>query len=265
MPVSLWCSPYFRRMFFVLSKLFYFLLKPANWLLMLLAAWLLIKKSNIRKRIVTMAIVLIVIFTNPWLYQTCMVCWQPEAKPQVHDRPYQVAILLTGITMGNSRQERFFGSSTSDRFIQAAKLYHSGVVKYILVNGGNGALGSTRKPEAFFLKEELIAQGIPASAILLENKSRNTFESARNAKPILDSLQASSNCLLVTSALHMRRSLAVYHKAGIHPQPHTANFEVLENKLRINAFIPDVSLLNTWQHLLKELAGLVAYRLTGKA
>jgi uncharacterized SAM-binding protein YcdF (DUF218 family) len=115
------------------------------------------------------------------------------------------------------------------------------------------------------LKTELVAQGIPAQHILMEDKSRNTFESATNAKAILDALNATDNCILVTSALHMRRSMAVFQKAGIRPEPHAANFEVLENRITIGSFIPDITLLNTWQHLLKEMVGMLVYKMTGKA
>lgn len=252
-------------MFFYLSKVFFFFLNPVNWLLIMAAAWLLVKNKVLKKRILIAAIIFTVIFTNGALYGSLLMWWQPEVKLQRHTKKYDTAIMLTGISMGNSRKERFFGSGVNDRFIQAARLYHTGTVKHILISGGNGSLGKDELLEADFLYEEFQAMGIPKAALVMEKRSRNTYESAVAAKPILDSLHASQSCLVVTSAMHMRRSLAAFKKAGIQADPHVANFEVLESKISLWSFLPDFSLLGTWKYLLKEMAGMAVYKMSGKA
>ena len=252
-------------MFFYASKVIYFFLSPINWLLLLGAAWLLFRHSTARKRIQIAALTILIVFTNGALYGSLLMWWQPEVKLQRHDKKYTTAIMLTGISMGNSKKERFFGGGVNDRFIQAARLYHTGTVKNILISGGNGSLKSSELLEADFLYQEFLAMGVPARHLLLEKQSRNTYESAVAARPLLDSLGATSSCVLVTSALHMRRSMAVFEKAGIRPAPHVANFEVLESKLSIWSFVPNLNLLNAWPFLLKEMVGLAAYRITGKA
>jgi uncharacterized SAM-binding protein YcdF (DUF218 family) len=252
-------------MFFYLSKIFFFFLNPVNWLLIMAASWWLVKNKVVKKRILIAAIIFTVIFTNGALYGSLLMWWQPEAKPQRHSKKYDTAIMLTGISMGNSKKERFFGGGVNDRFIQAARLYHTGTVKHILINGGNGSLGKDEMLEADFLYEEFQAMGIPRSALLLEKQSRNTYESAVAARPILDSLHATNSCLVVTSAMHMRRALASFHKAGINADPHVANFEVLESRISVWSFLPDFSLLGTWKYLLKEMAGMAVYKMTGKA
>jgi uncharacterized SAM-binding protein YcdF (DUF218 family) len=252
-------------MFFYASKVVYFFLSPINWLLLLGVAWLLFRNRTARKRIQVAALILLILFTNGALYGSLLMWWQPEVKPQRHDRTYNTAIMLTGITMGNSKKERFFGGGVNDRFIQAARLYHTGTVKTILISGGNGSLKSSELLEADFLYQEFLAMGVPARHLVVEKQSRNSYESAVAARPILDSLGATQSCVLVTSALHMRRAMAAFEKAGIRPAPHVANFEVLESKLSIWSFIPNPRLLDAWPYLLKEMVGLAAYRITGKA
>ena len=252
-------------MFFILSKLFYLLLQPVHWLLLLALAWWLVKNKVYKKRILITGIVLAVIFTNGALYGSLLMWWQPTVQLQRHTKKYDTAIMLTGITMGNQKKERYFGGGVNDRFIQAARLYHTGAAKRILISGGNGSLGTDELLEADFLYGEFRSMGIPAEALLIEKQSRNTWESAVAARPILDSLGAANNCILVTSAMHMRRAMATFHKAGIHPVEHVANFEVLQHQLSIWSFVPNLELLKAWPYLLKEMAGLWVYKMTGKA
>src|SRR3546814_10230096 len=67
--------------------------------------------------------------------------------------------------------------------------------------------------------------GVPDSVILVENKTRNTHESAAKVKNMLQDLgYTSHDCLLITSAFHMRRSLACYRKVGLTLDPFTTDF-----------------------------------------
>lgn len=252
-------------MFFLFSKLLFFLLHPLNWVLVLLLIRFWVKQPRAKKRLLIGAIALLILSTNGAFYGSLAAWWQPEVKPQRHQEKYDTSILLTGISAGNSKKERYFTGAVSDRFIQAARLYHTGTVKRILISGGNGLLSKVEYLDADFLKEELMAQGIPDSAILTEKRSRNSYESAIYAKPILDSLHATSSCVLVTSAMHMQRAIACFRKAGIEPIPHVANYEILEHRIGIGSFIPDLTLPGQWQSLLKEMVGLAVYKATGKA
>jgi uncharacterized SAM-binding protein YcdF (DUF218 family) len=57
----------------------------------------------------------------------------------------------------------------------------------------------------------LEALGVPAEAISVETKSRNTYEHARNVGPLLKEREF-RQVLLVTSALHMPRALGVFRR-----------------------------------------------------
>jgi uncharacterized SAM-binding protein YcdF (DUF218 family) len=100
----------------------------------------------------------------------------------------------------------------------------------------------------------------------VENQSRNTHENAVESKRILDSVSITGPVILVTSALHMRRSMACFARQGVAVVPFVANFEVIENHPSFGALlIPDLTTLRNWQYFLKEMLGLVAYTATGKA
>lgn len=252
-------------MFFILSKLLYFLLIPFNWIIILLISIYCIKSHKLKRRLTLITVFITLIFTNPWLYKTATKYWQADFIELSKVKQYELGILLTGMVQFDTRDQGFFGSP-ADRFIQTATLYHTGKIKKILVTGGSGSLLHTYKPEAVFLKEMLVNNEIPEQDIIVEPDSRNTYENALFSKRIVDSLQINTPSLLITSALHMRRSEAVFRKAGIQFDSYPADFRVIDDFFSVdNTLLPDAKLLKDWSQLIKEVIGLWVYQLTGKA
>lgn len=238
---------------------------PLNWLLILaLAIFFYRKKARQKKGLVIAATILFFIFTNPALFRATTLAWQTSPDKKVHEGKYSAGILLTGMTMADKHHRQYFGG-TSDRFLQTARLYHTGVIQHILISGGSGSLDQDQPREADFLRRELIALNVPDSLIMVENQSRNTYESAVAARPLLAAKGWQPPYLLVTSAIHQPRSLAVFRKVGITVEPHPANYDVIESRMRLGDFKPSLMVLHQWQFLLKEMVGMLVYKMTGKA
>lgn len=90
----------------------------------------------------------------------------------------------------------------------AAELYHSGRVGKLLMCGG----AAEGIPEALQMKEKAVSLGVPEVDILTECASLNTVENILCSMPILQRsfwLNRIDRLLLVTTAFHMRRSLAI--------------------------------------------------------
>lgn len=251
-------------MFFILSKVLYFLLVPANWLLACAVAYFLFKSPKVKRGLLIAGVAIFLLFSNSFLYSACTLAWQPKPAPTSYKQTFSTGIVLCGMTMADKYHRRFFGG-VSDRFIQAARLYHTGVIKKIFISGGSGSLNPEGPKEATFLRAEFIAQGIPDSAILVEEFSRNTYESAVAAKRILDSTHLQPPYILVTSSVHMPRSVKCFQKAGIEVVRHPASYEVIEGNYGLADYIvPNLGTLSQWKYLLKEMVGMAAYKLTGK-
>jgi uncharacterized SAM-binding protein YcdF (DUF218 family) len=111
----------------------------------------------------------------------------------------------------------------------------------------------------------MVMAGIPEQDILLENKTRNTYESAVAVKEVMDSLQyAAEDCLLITSAFHMRRSMACYYKAGLKVEPFTTDFYAQQEEFLLTSlFVPTIQSFVIWEKLLKEWTGFAAYKVAG--
>ena len=113
---------------------------------------------------------------------------------------------------------------------------------------------------------------VPANAIWLEDKSQNTYENALFSAQILKS-RGITRVILVTSAQHMPRSVALFEKQGIQVIPAPADFTITvdswqqlsENNLagQIIDLLPNTSNLGLTSNALKEYLGWLAYRLRG--
>lgn len=252
-------------MFFILSKVLFFLLVPFWWI-MILFIWRFFSKSVIvKKRLLVVIITIAIVFTNPFIYRSLVMQWQTEPATLSPGKTYEAGILLGGLA-GYDKNERGYFGNNADRFIQTANLYHQGMIRRIIVSGGTGKLSQDEPAESIFLRKELLANGIPDSAIIIESRSKNTYENAVFSKEITDSLHLSPPFILITSAIHMKRSASVFKKAGFDCIPFPCDYKVVPLKFEIDdTLIPKIGLLTDWSYFIKEIVGLYVYKLTGKA
>ncbi len=252
-------------MFFILSKVLLFLLVPFWWIVFLGIWRIATNSATTKKRLGYIMVFLFLVLTNPFLFRQVNLTWQPVPVILEKKVPYEVGILLGGMSGYDMNEVGYFGNN-ADRFIQTCNLYHQGIIKKILVSGGIGLIYKNSPPETKYLHQQLLANGIPDSAILLDSQSRNTYENAVYSKIICDSLKIQSPVVLITSAFHMKRSEAVFKKAGFSFVPFPCDYKVIPKKFSIGEyFIPRIELLEDWSYLIKEMVGLVVYKITGKA
>ena len=101
--------------------------------------------------------------------------------------------------------------------------------------------------------------GVPASAILLEDKSRNTREDAQFTKELLAE-HGFSKILLVTSAMHMPRALALFQAQGITVIPAVTDFDAIPPRSEWQRWLPDIEALDRSSRALKEYLGMALHR-----
>lgn len=252
-------------MFFILSKILFFLLMPFWWIMLLLVWIFLTKKPTTRKKLWAAIVTILVLFTNPFLYRSFVAAWQPDPVELPAGKTYEAGILLGGMSGYDKNDKGFFGDA-ADRFIEAANLYHRGIIKKIIITGGTGELLQQGPPESYFLRQQLLYNGVNDSAIVIESKSRNTYENGIFTKKITDSLKLPPPFVLITSAIHMRRSAGVFKKAGFDFVIFPADYKVYSSRFSLdNTIIPNPKLLSEWSFFIKEMVGLCVYKLTGKA
>ena len=103
------------------------------------------------------------------------------------------------------------------------------------------------------------------SAVVLETRAQNTYENGKFTKEILDSLGLSPAVILVTSALHMPRSAAIFRKCGcaVYPAPTDYLADAPYRWDAIN-FVPNSDALNNSTNALHEIYGIIAYKMLGR-
>lgn len=103
-----------------------------------------------------------------------------------------------------------------ERLRHAETLFKSGQVAKIVVTGGRSPEDDLTEAQAS--KNWLVAAGVPAGDVLLENQSRTTIENLAFAKPVLKA-RGIGSVLVVSDPLHMRRAMMIAERVGIPARP----------------------------------------------
>jgi uncharacterized SAM-binding protein YcdF (DUF218 family) len=219
-------------MFFFLSKTISYLAMPYTIVFVIFTTGLLVKNPKWKKRCLWSAFGLLLFFSNDFIVNEVMKAWELDAKAFADVRHYKVAIVLTGATQGyREPDDRVYFTRGADRVTHTVQLFKLGKIDRILISGGIGALQPSEKetPEANKFRDAMVLMGIPDSVITLENQTRNTAESSLVVTKMLrDAGYNATDCLLVTSAFHMRRSIACYRKAGMDVDTFSTDFFGIE-------------------------------------
>ena len=180
------------------------------------------------------------------------------AEMQEDGKKTAVVVLASGITRKNDddRKESEIGEATLKRLVGGFKVYKETGFP-ICVSGGiePGAQGDTL---AGVMSKELIAFGVPKSKIIEEGDSRTTWENAVYSMKLLKS-QGFERVLLVTDAVHMKRSVEVFQNRGLEVVPYPSGY--LYGVPGLTDWLPNSGSLNKNLRALHEWAGLVYYRI----
>ncbi len=261
---------YFRtcNMFFYLSKIVGFLFSPLLWTFLLLVYSFITKIDSRARKLRRAAIIFLYVCSNPFLVDECFRQWEPVTPDyDLMSTKYEGAIVLGGIGEVDMRLQKLNFGWSGDRLFQTLALYHTGRIKRIVFTGGSGSIEFPEKREGIYVKKYLRSIHVPDSAMVIESESKNTYENAVFTKKLLDSLQLKGNFLLVTSAYHMPRAMAVFKKAGyINLTPYITNrMSGIRRYSPLHLFVPNPGALFSLELLIHEWIGYVTYKLKGYA
>jgi uncharacterized SAM-binding protein YcdF (DUF218 family) len=224
-----------------------------------------IKVARVKKIMLWTSIILSVIFSNSWIAGRFVALWEVPGVSTQKIAIYDYGIVLSGMFEYNKDFDRLSARRGSDRLWQAIQLYNLGKIKKILLSGGSGYIFENGLHESTQLKKMLIAQNIPANDILVEEKSRNTHENAKETALYIKSNKLNKKTfLLITSAIHMRRAQACFLKEGVHCSSFTTDhYNVNAESFSPTSLIPSADAFIIWQKIVKEWVGSLMYRISG--
>lgn len=177
--------------------------------------------------------------------------------------PNAQAIVVLGGSTANNRLNWFepYNSDTAtSRVDTAAILYKAHRAPLIIVSG---AALDGKVSEAQLMANTLKQQDIPSDAVVLESRSYTTYENALYTAKELKQLHI-DHILLVTSALHMPRAMAVFKKQGITAiaAPSIPQI-VVPSEQGFSFWQPNMRALEASRSIIKEYVGLLMYWVRG--
>jgi uncharacterized SAM-binding protein YcdF (DUF218 family) len=154
-------------------------------------------------------------------------------------------------------------NDSGDRLIALADLARRYPEAKILMAGGSGDLFDEGVGESYLVRLHAATLGIDPSRLLVESRSRTTYENALYARELLKPADGEV-WLLVTSAWHMPRAVGVFRRLGFPVTPYPVDFRSTGRRFGWRGFREVARGLRMTDVMAKECVGLLAYRLTGR-
>lgn len=241
-------------MIFILSKVLLFLIKPIVWVFALLIFAAITKKIRLKKRLLLAAIIVFYVFANGYLVGKINYAYEAGYPKMQH---YEVGIVLGGFSGLNKENHQIAFNWASDRLFQAMALYKKQQIDKILISSGNAHIFDKQVKEADLAAQYLKLIGIPDSAVLIENQSRNTVENAAYSLALIKKYMPKAKILVITSAWHIPRAKLIFSKYGHLPIDFYPTNSSGDTNLDFeNLLIPNAGALSSWELLFKEWIGL---------
>ena len=256
-------------MFFILSKVLGFFALPSNLLItigLVGIALLLTRSRRLASWLVVTSLVLLVLFGLSPLGNALMLPLEERFPPwdASHGAPDGV-IVLGGVIAEDVSAARgaVALNESAERVTVAAELARRYPKLRIIFSGGTNALLFDKGAEAGFAVRQLEALGVPHERITAEEQSRNTVENAVFSRLIANP-RPGQRWLLLTSAFHMPRAIAVFRAAGFPVEAYPVDWRTTGPMDLVRPY-PSVSEgLRRTDVAVREWIGLLLYRLTGK-
>jgi uncharacterized SAM-binding protein YcdF (DUF218 family) len=183
-------------------------LPPANVLLLLMIGFLLIRSCrNLGRLFIATGFLLLYGLSISPVSSALMAPLEKSFRPvNVNSAKADVIVVLGGGTRDRSwlGLEPEPGEKSLQRVVAAVKL-HRALHIPVLISGGAGDPDQSQLSDADSMARAALGLGVLEQDIVIENKSRNTLESARAVRGLLKR----NRIILVTSVFHMKRSVAL--------------------------------------------------------
>ena len=252
---------------FLLSKLLGLAAEPVFWILLLLliAVVLLPRRPQAARRWVLAAVAMLLL--GGWAPLPDALLRHLERQyPEPPAMPIQQYAGV--VVLGGALESGYVGEGSEEPQVNGAAERMTTVLPLlrqvpdlaVVFTGGQGEYFGTGPSEAERARRFFVQLGLDPQRIRLEDKSRNTYENAVFTAR-LSGIDARKPWILITSASHMPRALAVFRKQGWNVIPYSVDF-------RAGLATPwtsySLGISDKWFIALKEYIGILAYQLSGR-
>ncbi|MBL6697474.1 MAG: YdcF family protein [Proteobacteria bacterium] len=248
----------------LLSKITSLLLYPLSFSLFLLLLAFLLRLRGARARSASLTLI-----GALWLY-VCSTEFGASALSRPLESAYpafaneELPAAQAIVILGGATAESRYGlggdlNHAADRLWRGAALYYAEKAPLIVLTGGTLTGG---RPEALLMAQKLREIGIPDTAMLREAESRTTRENAQFTRTLLQA-RGISHILLVTSATHMRRSIALFSAQGFSVTAVATDHQIPLTAGPVPGWLPTADRLARSSRAIHEWAGYQVYSWLG--
>ncbi|MBT3535967.1 MAG: YdcF family protein [Rhodospirillaceae bacterium] len=259
-------------MFYSIAKMFWGLATPLNLTLILLCLATIMLWSRWRRQgawlasLVTIVLLLIAVLPlGSWVLAPLRNQFAPY---DVDAGPAHGIVLLSGavVNLGLSQKMgHVVPGRAASRMVEFMRLARAFPRARLLICGGNvdRSGGKSSRAEAVLIADYLVSRGIVADRLMIEDRSRDTYENAVMGRALARP-KGGERWLLVTTAWHMPRAMAVFRAQGwpvVAAPPMAGRRQSVALRLGFNLG----SGLGAIRVAMHEYIGLLAYRLNGRS
>src|SRR3954468_16513993 len=256
-------------MFFVAAKILGFFALPSNILISLGLIGIVLmatRYARAGRRLAVTALVLIAIAGLSPFGNAIILPLEERFPPWDASRGAPTGIISLGgafDTMVSPARGEVALNEAAERLTAMAELVRRYPQAHIVFSGGSGRLIYDGVTEAELAVRLFESFGIERSRIILENKSRDTDESARFTKKLVLPKSGERSCI-VTSARRMPPAVGPFRAVGFPVEAFPVDYRTRGAIELLRPFSPLSDGLRRTDTAMREWVGLVIYRLAGR-
>jgi uncharacterized SAM-binding protein YcdF (DUF218 family) len=255
---------------FLPGKIIWFFCTPSNLLTALVAGGVILALLGWRPRqsmiaATVGALGLLIFGLSPVAYwlATALETRFPPPRP-MPDQITGIVVLGGGLRLYDSaRRDTLFLSEAGDRLVALADLARRYPKAKLVFSGGSGDLFNEGEVESDLVRAHAPTLGVDPSRILVENRSRSTYENAIYTCAMVKPGQGEI-WLLVTSAWHMPRAVGAFRQAGFPVIAYPVDYRAAGPRYGWRMFAEVAAGLRMTDTMAKEWFGMIAYWLMGR-
>jgi uncharacterized SAM-binding protein YcdF (DUF218 family) len=229
------------------------------------------RRARLGKALVTLGTMLLLLSSSPFLSSRLLIPLERRYPPLLHPEPVfrenqksetspRWIVVLGGGHVSNPSlpPNSQISEATLSRVVEGVRLHKAIPGSKLLLSGGRVF---DPVPEAEVMAQTAVLLGVKPQDIMLEADSRDTAGEAE----IIAKMLGREKFILVTSAAHMPRSMALFNQRGLNPIPAPTDYLAREAQTpALGNYFPGIGSLGGTQTAVHEYLGLAWSWLRGE-
>jgi uncharacterized SAM-binding protein YcdF (DUF218 family) len=226
------------------------------------------KRREPNRRLLPLVLPLIglALVSNPMLVHLAvwsLECQDPPAEEGEH-KAEAIVVFAAGLYPPDGPRLRAeLDEDALQRCLHAARLYAQGPPRPVVVSGGKVDADDPGPSNASVMGDFLGQLGVKNSDLVLEERSRSTYENAVECAKLLNE-RGIRRVLLVVDAVDMPRAAACLRKQGIEVLPSPCHYRATTFRVSLFSFLPSPGAANGFRRVWHEWLGLLWYWCRGR-